>query len=249
MVMLHGFSAALDWWDAIAPALAANHQLVRIDLIGHGGTAAPASGYSIETQAQLVAGVIDRLKLGKVTVIAHSMGGEVASALLIARPELVDRMVMIDTPSEPSVSFDPVTSAYLIPVVGELLSHLRSDAAIRKGLAQGFAPGFQVPERFVADVWQLTYTAFKSATDESHAYQREKPLYQRLAALKTLPPFLVIFGADDTLVPARTAKLFEQVPGIRLAFVEGAGHSPMVEKPARTLELIRLFLSEEAAPQ
>jgi pimeloyl-ACP methyl ester carboxylesterase len=54
IVLLHGFGAAIGWWDDIAPALATDHRVIRIDLIGHGGTAAPASGYSIERQAALV---------------------------------------------------------------------------------------------------------------------------------------------------------------------------------------------------
>ena len=42
IVMIHGFGAAIDWWDEIAPALATDHRVIRVDLIGHGGTAAPA---------------------------------------------------------------------------------------------------------------------------------------------------------------------------------------------------------------
>jgi pimeloyl-ACP methyl ester carboxylesterase len=92
---------------------------------------------------------------------------------------------------------------------------------------------------------QLTYTAFKSAHDDSVAYQAEKPAYQRLAALTPVAPLLVIFGVEDHSVPVETAKLFEKVPGARVAYVDGAGHSPMVEKPAQTLELIKGFLSAE----
>jgi pimeloyl-ACP methyl ester carboxylesterase len=47
IVLIHGFGAALDWWDDIAPQLAADHRVIRLDLIGHGGTEAPASGYAI----------------------------------------------------------------------------------------------------------------------------------------------------------------------------------------------------------
>lgn len=246
LLLIHGFSAALDWWDEIAPALAAKHRVIRLDLIGHGGTAAPRSGYSIERQAALVAAVLDQIGSGKLTVIGHSMGGEVAGALAAKRPDLVERLVLIDSPAENAVAFNPLTQTYLTPVIGQLLSHFRTDAVLRKGLAQGFAPGFPVPERFVADARQLTYTAFKHAHEDSVAYQIARPAYERLAALNPPPPLLVIFGAEDSLVPVATAKLFEKVPGAQLRIVDGAGHSPMVERPARTLDLIEEFLS--AAP-
>ncbi len=171
VLLIHGFGAAINWWDSIAPALAANHRVIRIDLIGHGGTEAPASGYSIERQAALVSAVLDKLGVGRVAVIGHSMGGEVATALAAMKPERIERIILIDTPSIAGTNFSLTTRAYLQPVIGELLSHFVSDGVLRRGLTQAFAPGFPVPEKFVADLKQLTYTAFRSAHDESVAYR------------------------------------------------------------------------------
>src|SRR6266568_2223647 len=67
IVLIHGFGAAIDWWDNIAPGLAADHRVIRIDLIGHGGTAAPATGYSIEKQAALVLAILNHLAVDRVT--------------------------------------------------------------------------------------------------------------------------------------------------------------------------------------
>lgn len=109
------------------------------------------------------------------------MGGEVAGALNKARPELVPRLILIDSPSEKSVLFNAATDAYLTPIVGELLFHFITDKAIRNGLIQGFAPGLPVPDQFVADARQLTYTAFKKAHEDSEAFQAEQPAYLRLS--------------------------------------------------------------------
>ncbi len=242
IVMIHGFGAAIDWWDEIAPALATDHRVIRIDLIGHGGTAAPASGYTIPRQAELVAAVLDRLGVDRVTVIGHSMGGEVATALAERNPARIAAMILIDSPPTAGTTFTIMTDAAMTPVIGELLSHFETDQAIRRGLAQGFAPGFPVPEKFVADLRQLTYTAFRSAHEDSIAYRTAKPTNERLAALTPVPPLLALTGTEDAIVPPEYAKYFAQVPGAKIVMIEGAGHSPMVEKPARTLELIRSFL-------
>jgi pimeloyl-ACP methyl ester carboxylesterase len=146
IVMIHGFGAAIDWWDEIAPALATDHRVIRIDLIGHGGTAAPASGYTIPRQAELVAAVLDRLGVDRVTVIGHSMGGEVATALAERNPARIAAMILIDSPPTAGTTFTIMTDAAMTPVIGEALSHFETDEAIRRGLAQGFAPGFPVPE-------------------------------------------------------------------------------------------------------
>ena len=242
IVLLHGFGAAIDWWDEIAPALAADHRVIRIELIGHGGTAAPASGYSIERQGALVAAVLDRLGVDRVTVIGHSMGGEVATAFAEIMPARIERMILIDSPPTGGTTFTILTDAYFTPVVGEFLSRFHSDDTVRRGLAQGFAPGFAVPEKFVADIRQLTYTAFRTAHDDSVAYRTAKPTYERLAALQPVPPLLALSGTLDAIVPPAHMKFFERVPGAKIAMIEGAGHSPMVEMPAKTLELIRGFL-------
>jgi pimeloyl-ACP methyl ester carboxylesterase len=244
IVMIHGFGAAIDWWDEIAPALVADHRVIRIDLIGHGGTAAPASGYTILRQAELVAAVLDRLDVDRVTVIGHSMGGEVATALAETIPTRIAAMILIDTPPTAGTTFTIMTDAVMTPVLGELLSDFTTDDAIRHGLAQGFAPGFPVPEKFVADLKQLTYTAFRSAHEDSIAYRTAKPTNARLAALMPVPPLLALTGTEDAIVPPAHAKYFAQVPGAKVMMIEGAGHSPMVEKPRETLELIRGFLRE-----
>jgi pimeloyl-ACP methyl ester carboxylesterase len=246
LVLIHGFGAALDWWDEIAPALAAGHRVIRIDLIGHGGTEAPRFGYSIERQASLVLGALDKLGIDHFTVIGHSMGGEVATALAEANPARVGRLVLIDSPPKPETTFKLGTRLALMPVLGELMSRFMTDATVRKMLAQGFAPGFKVPDKFVADVKQLTYTAFRTAHNDSMAYETAKPVFERLAALNPPPPLLVIFGSKDALVSPATAKLFETVPGAKVEIVDGPGHSPMVEAPAKTLALITSFLN---APQ
>jgi pimeloyl-ACP methyl ester carboxylesterase len=242
IVLIHGFSAAIDWWDEIAPALAAEHRVIRIDLIGHGGTAAPGADYSIERQGALVSAVLDKLGVDRVTAIGHSMGGEVATALAEIKPQRIERMILIDSPPIAETNFTFMTEAYLTRGLGELLSHFENDAAIRRGLAQGFAPGFAVPEKFVADVKQLTYTAFRTAHDESIAYRRAKPTNDRIATLKPVPSLLAISGSLDAIVPPANARLFERVPGAKVAMIESVGHSPMVEAPAQTLELIQLFL-------
>ncbi len=187
IVLIHGFGAAIDWWDEIAPALA-------------------------------------------------------QTALAEINPHRIERLILIDSPPAPGTTFSLLMMAYLEPVLGELLSRLQTNAMIRNGLSQGFAPGFAVPEKFIADIKQLTYTSFRSAHDDSVKYRTAKPTYERIAELTPLPPLLVIFGARDAIVPPDHAKLFERVPGAKVVIIQDAGHSPMVETPAKTLELIEPFL-------
>ena len=242
VVLIHGFGAALDWWDEIVPDLARTHRVIRLDLIGHGGTEAPGSGYGIERQASLVEKVLDQLDIARAVVVGHSMGGEVATAFTEANPERVERLVLIDTPPTPERSFNLGTQLAFRRLIGQGLWRVRTDEMLRHALAHGFAPGFPVPDRFIAGLRQLTYKAFHDAHEESVAYVAARSTPDRLAALETGPPVLVIFGTHDALIPPESAQRFAAVPGLRLAMIDGAGHSPMVETPSRTLDLIRDFI-------
>ena len=81
---------------------------------------------------------------------------------------------------------------------------------------------------------------------ESQAYCA-RPIYERLAELKPVPPLLSIYGSLDSKMSAENAKLYERVPGATVVTLEGVGHSPHVEAPAKTVKLIEDFLSSGAS--
>ncbi|HYH62711.1 MAG TPA: alpha/beta fold hydrolase, partial [Solirubrobacterales bacterium] len=81
IVLLHGYANSLHWFDAIEPLLAENHRVIRIDLLGFGGSEKPESGYSIPEQASLVAEALNELDVQGALVAGNSMGGAVAASL------------------------------------------------------------------------------------------------------------------------------------------------------------------------
>ncbi|WP_082957701.1 alpha/beta fold hydrolase [Mycobacterium sp. E802] len=56
VVLLHGYSASIEWWDRVAPQLARDQRVIAIDLVGHGGSEAPndAADYTAAGQASAV---------------------------------------------------------------------------------------------------------------------------------------------------------------------------------------------------
>jgi pimeloyl-ACP methyl ester carboxylesterase len=102
---------------------------------------------------KLVAGVLDKLGIERFTVIGHSLDGEVATALAEAHPARVKRIVLIDCPPKAETTFKVGTRLALTPVLGELLARLKSNAMVRKGLAQGFAPARRDSASF--SIWSV----------------------------------------------------------------------------------------------
>jgi pimeloyl-ACP methyl ester carboxylesterase len=97
IVLIHCFTCAINWWDKVMPLLDRDHRVVAVDLLGHGGSEKPSSGYSIENQADLVAQALGQLGVSHAEVVGHSLGGPVTIALAEQSPQLVDRMVTIDS--------------------------------------------------------------------------------------------------------------------------------------------------------
>ena len=51
IVLIHGWTASMRWWDRITPLIGRARRVVPVDLLGHGGPAKPKGGYSMEAQA------------------------------------------------------------------------------------------------------------------------------------------------------------------------------------------------------
>jgi pimeloyl-ACP methyl ester carboxylesterase len=241
IVLIHCFTCAINWWDGMIPILARDHRVVAVDLLGHGGSEKPSSGYSIENQADLVAQALGRLGVRDAEVVGHSLGGPVSIALAERSPQLVNRLVTID--SVPDSSYGDVGFIGELPfkpVIGETLWRIKPDFSIKDGLEVAFAPGFEVPDAFVEDVKRMTYSAYTGSHDAYDDYTGEKALPERAAA--TGKPTMAIMGAEEQIASDPNASLAAyRDAGARTKLIQGAGHSPNVEKPAETAALVLAF--------
>jgi pimeloyl-ACP methyl ester carboxylesterase len=225
--------------------------VVAIDLLGHGGSEKPASGYSIPNQADLVAQALGRLRVRDAEVVGHSLGGGVAVALAQQSPRLVNRVVIIDTPpTHEEGDLGLVAKLGFAPVIGEFFWRVKPDFAVKKGLEVAFAPGFDIPDAFVEDVNGMTFSAYDDSAKGFDDYTKEEPLDQRVR--EAGKPLLVMMGAEEQIIndpPARLAEYRTTVPGAQTKLIAGAGHSPNVEKPAETAALVLGFAASPQHPK
>lgn len=99
VILLHGFSQSADSWDQVAPLLACHRTVYALDLVGHGGSAAPADSFSYALQAQgeallsFAAHAAAENGGRRPAVIGYSMGGRIALSSLVGQPEAFSRTV------------------------------------------------------------------------------------------------------------------------------------------------------------
>ena len=176
------------------------------------------------------------------TVVGQSLGGTVGTALSEVPHGFVKRLVIIDQAPEERFSkgLGILAEASTAPVIGQTLWRVTPDSAIKEGLEVAFAPGYDVPDQFVDEFNRMTYTSYDSDGEEGDFMDAE-PLDRRIE--RTGVPLLAIFGAEDQIYESKGAlAAYAKVPGARTAMIPGAGHSPNVEKPARTAALVLGFI-------
>ena len=257
IVLLHCATCSMDWWDNLAPLLEQDHRVIRIDLLGMGGSDKPGSGYSMDDQASAVAEALAKLHVVGATVVGHSLGGSVAVAVAEQSPQLASRIVIVDQSPEDGFEHESLGEHLSTwPVIGQAVARLVQVApasAIRGEYDQAFAPGYNIssgfdnPDQPVDDLRTMTYTSLKDTLDAEQDYVDQSPLDKRLEALHV--PLLVIFGAEDQIYdPQAAIARYQQVPGAQTHLIPGAGHSPNVEKPNLVAPLILAFATPPKPP-
>src|SRR5207244_6086207 len=98
LIMLHGGFGSFEMFTALSPALAVDHQVIGVDLYGHGRTALTDRPLRFEHMADDIAGLIEHLGLEKADLLGFSLGGAVALQSAIRHPELGNKLVLISRP-------------------------------------------------------------------------------------------------------------------------------------------------------
>jgi pimeloyl-ACP methyl ester carboxylesterase len=252
IVLIHCYACSMHWWDRLAPLLAEDHRVIRIDLLGFGGSEKPSSGYSIEEQADAVAAALDQLRVQGAVVVGHSMGFSVATAVAQRASQLVDRLVNLDEGPTTDACSEPFTAKLMYqPVIGEALWRVLPGFMVKDAYSDAVAPDFEIedgfpnPDQVLDDFDAMTYASYSDARDGNDDFRDEIALPDRLRPLAI--PLLSVFGTEDQICdPEESQDAYATVPGARIEEIDGAGHSPNVERPEETAALIEDFAGPAA---
>jgi len=105
LILLHGGLGSGEMFEPILPMLAERHQVVAVDLQGHGRTADIDRPIDIKLMAGDIAALIDHLHLDKPDVVGYSLGGGVAFQTAVQYPAKVRRLVMVSANIRPDAIY------------------------------------------------------------------------------------------------------------------------------------------------
>lgn len=241
LLLVHAFAGSLHSWDAMIEVLARDRRVLRIDVLGHGGSDKPATGYSIPDQADAICDVLDHLGIDRVLAVGHSGGGDIAVALIEKHSERLTGAILLGTPPNLSFVHLPLKARlFSTPMLGGLLWKLTTGEMVRKSLAMTFAPNFpSVPDVYVRDLERMTHHSYIRARAEVEGYRKFRDLTHRVSGANV--PLMIIFGDEDKLVDPTAADVWKRASEARVEILAGVGHTPLAEAPRETAHLILDF--------
>ena len=260
VVFIHGLGSAgyLEWRFNL-PALARTHRVFAPDLPGFGRSEKPVSDYGIPLFARVVEEYVRRRRL-KAVLVGASMGGRVALEVALRRPEMVRKLVLVNSLGVVRPRLKPFYPLMLVPRVGEGMLSLIREALhrlppdqvrryaqrymgvygdIHRVMDDSYLSGLR--EMHAADGYPQAYVSTVRALARPESYEATS-LMSRLAS--TSLPVLLIWGARDRLLPvARAREAHGLLPSARLEVIEEAGHSPQAERPEQFNHILEDFLA------
>lgn len=238
ILLVHCYTCAMDYWQRLAPLLVRDHRVIAVDLLGHGSSEMADDGYSMEHQADTIAQALDALDAKPVLAVGQSLGGPVSTALAQRHPDKVRGLVIMDSASQTKYVELPLTARIArMPMIGPAIKQVAPDQMIHDELSKAFHEGFDFPDSFVDDVKAMTYTSFAESYKGGRDFTDEQHLDDRIAA--TGLPVTVIFGAEDRIVNPESANDYRDIPGAKVVVLPDTGHTPQMERPARSAALVR----------
>ena len=254
LVLVHGYSASAADWDAWASRLGDAYRIVAIDLPGHGLTRAP-KGYKASTDGFVatVDALATRLALPKFVIAGNSMGGGVAWNYVLAHPDRVSGLVLVDSvgwPAQPKSADEDKKGALIFkllsnPIARPIIKNLDNRPFAKQGLESAFIDKSLVTPALVDRYTDLSRApGHRDILLEIQQAPHNVATPERLAAIHV--PTLIIFGQEDHLIPAEDGKKFAaSIPGSTLILYPGVGHVPMEQIPDKSATDLRAWLADK----
>jgi esterase len=241
LVILHGLFGSKRNWASIAHRLAATRRVISIDLRNHGESPWDER-HDYPALAADVAAVIEQRAGGPAAVLGHSMGGKAAMVLALVRPELVERLIVVDIAPVRSTAtpIEYVRAMRALPLaafgqrldVKEALAPAIPDPLVRGFLTLNLVSG---PAGFA---WTVNLEAIE------HNFEAILGFPDFPAGRQFMKPALFLAGGRSEYVrPEHHAEIRRLFPAATIEVIDRAGHWVHADAADAFVAAVDAFLS------
>jgi pimeloyl-ACP methyl ester carboxylesterase len=241
LVMIHGFGGDKDNWTRMAPYFYKNYHIIIPDLPGFGESSKdPDQKYSLTEQTIRLKKFHDSLNLGKMIFVGNSMGGALSIRYTLDYPDDVHSLILIDSAgvkspikSELALQLEKGNNPLLVQDKDDF-DRLMGFIFVKKPYVPGIIKSY-FAERSVASK-PMNEKIFKDLYEDKFSIE---PQLKKISS-----PTLILWGDQDRVIHPSSADLFEKnIKGSKKVIMKECGHSPQIERPEETAEIIIEFLS------
>jgi pimeloyl-ACP methyl ester carboxylesterase len=258
LVLVHGLGGSHLNWMAAGPALAAGARVFAPDLAGFGRTPPAGRRPDVHTNRRLLDRFLAEVVRAPAVLVGNSMGGLISLMEAAAAPERVAGLVLVSPaqPRAPGALPDLEIAAYFalysIPVLGERFINWNNARLGPERLVEGtfrrcgVDPARVGPEILAAHValaaerareMPWANEAFLAAARSMLGALRPREFWPMAGRVRA--PTLLLQGTRDRLVPREASReLARRRPDFAHEELEGLGHIPQLEDPARFLAAV-----------
>ncbi|CCV15289.1 alpha/beta fold hydrolase [Mesorhizobium sp. STM 4661] len=239
VLLIHGVGMSASIWQPQIEMMKDRHDLIAIDMLGHGGSPLPPENAELRDFADQAIRLLDHLGLDSVSVVGHSMGALVAQEIALRAPSRVNSVVCLN-----AVFRRPPALAQAVRERAAALGHHSDHSAIAATIARWF--GDPIPAD-LAGAASTARTALESV--DAQGYARTYRLFahadaehgDRLAGLSH--PALFMTGSEDrNSTPAMSAAMARLAPNGRCLVLNGEKHMMTIASPEKVTQHINVFL-------
>ncbi|WP_366185387.1 alpha/beta hydrolase [Flavobacterium ovatum] len=235
IVLLHGFLENQKMWDAFMPEFLTKNRVITIDLLGHGETECMGYIHTMEDNAEAVHAVLIQLRIRKVILVGHSMGGYVALAFAELFPNMVKGLVLLNSTSRADSEERKVNRDRAIKAVKQSYVNF-----ISLSIANLFCEGNR--ERLVNEIEIVKKEALRTPLQGIVAsLEGMKTRIDREVLLHLTPyPKMLILGEKDPVLPYEETK--SQIKETQVQLVTFAdGHMSTIENQTEVTTVLQKF--------
>jgi pimeloyl-ACP methyl ester carboxylesterase len=241
ILLIHGTGAHMKWWDPIAPHFSNNSYVLALDLPGMGDSD-HQDNYSFKLFSEAIISILGSEKIigvnKNIVLIGHSLGGHVAGFVASEYPEIIDYLVMIDTPIRPP-DYNSEKNKSTGPL--RMIKYYEDKISIINRFRL-------MPAQECENDWYLRYIGEHSIrqTQKGWRWKFDDTLFWKLGRLSEYKfniqcKALYIYGGNSLLLGSKILSFMEKEFEKVMDFVEvlGAAHHVPLDKPLEIIDIIK----------
>ncbi len=228
ILFLPGWSVTVETYLQSLKALSQHYLVIAPDLPGFWKSTSPGTLQDYEDYANYIIAFLDKLKLKKVHLIGHSIGGAIAATIAALKPSMVNSLILVDSTGIPLGSLPEV----LLRRLPELPAQLGS-----------------IKLKAISKMWQSSF--YNNLFNTRNVIQTarlslEKDIRPLLPKIES--PTLVLWGENDLFIPLKLGQeLAQEIKNSRLIVLEGEYHEWSMFCPEKFAPMICNFIDEVEA--